>query len=259
MDTQGLKAVSPLIAAIEASTSIAQLGEALAHATREMGFDSYALTHHVDMRRTRWQAIRLHDYPLDWADYYDRHGFGVRDPVHRASHLTTVGFAWPRLGEFLVLSEEDETFLERARGEGIGTGFTVPAHIPGEAHGSVSFVNAVGKPLPHAALPLAQLVGTYAFEQARRLWRLREPAHRAGNDNAARTLPRLTPRERECLVLVARGKSNWEIGRILGISDQTAALHVRNACRRYHVHKRSFLAIRALFDGSLSFTEILRP
>jgi len=57
---------------------------------------------------------------------------------------------------------------------------------------------------------------------------------------------------------VARGKGDWEIGRILGVSEETVARHVKQACARYGVNKRTLLAIRTLFDGTLTFSDIFR-
>lgn len=39
----------------------------------------------------------------------------------------------------------------------------------------------------------------------------------------------LSPREVECLELAAAGKSEWEIARILGISEHTVEKHLLNA------------------------------
>lgn len=44
--------------------------------------------------------------------------------------------------------------------------------------------------------------------------------------------PRLTPRELECMKWAAAGKSNWEIGQVLGISEATAHFHVENAKKK---------------------------
>ena len=44
--------------------------------------------------------------------------------------------------------------------------------------------------------------------------------------------PKLTPREIECMKWVAVGKSNWEIGQVLGISEATAHFHVENAKKK---------------------------
>jgi LuxR family quorum-sensing system transcriptional regulator CciR len=169
--------------------------------------------------------------------------------VHRASNLTSVGFAWSELEAMIPLTRRDLEILELARMQGIGEGFTVPAHVPGEAHGSCSFAAEPGRPLPREHLPLAQLVGTFAFEAARRM--------RRGAALAAP--PRLTDRQRDCLVWAARGKSDWEIARILGVSHETVIQHLKQARERYGVAKRTVLAIHALFDGTIGFREVLRP
>ena len=225
-----------------------ELAEALAHVSSDLGFRYFALTHHVDMRKSS-AAIRLHNYPSGWAEWFDEQKLGGADPVHRASNLTSVGFAWSQLTEMIALTPNDRKILELARSEGIGDGFTVPAHVPGEAHGSCSFAAEIGQSLREEHLPLAQLVGAFAFEAARRIRRVREPSS---------PIPRLTDRQRECVMWAARGKSDWEISQILGISEETVGEHLRHARERYGVGKRTLLAIHALFDGTIGFLDVLR-
>ena len=69
--------------------------------------------------------------------------------------------------------------------------------------------------------------------------------------------PFLTPRQRDCVVLVARGKSDRQIAAILGISNQTVHKHVESAKRRYAVATRIELVVRALFVSQLSLAEIV--
>lgn len=226
------------------------LGEALTVVTRELGFTYFALTHHVDIRRAAQPAIRLHNYPEDWVEYYDEHSLGVSDPVHRASHVTSIGFAWSEIPQMIALTPRDYEILGRGEGKGIGDGFTVPANVPGESNGSCSFANPAGVSMPEDDLPLAQLVGAFAFEAARRLWRVRAPA--------AEPMPKLTERQRECVLWVARGKSDWEISRILGVEHETVIRHLKQARERYGVGKRTMLAVQALFEGSISFTDVLK-
>jgi LuxR family quorum-sensing system transcriptional regulator CciR len=71
-------------------------------------------------------------------------------------------------------------------------------------------------------------------------------------------LPRLTDRQRDCLVWAARGKSDWEISRILGIGQETVIQHLKTARERYGVAKRTQLAVSALFDGTISFFDVLK-
>jgi LuxR family quorum-sensing system transcriptional regulator CciR len=227
-----------------------ELSDALAIVTRELGFSYFALTHHVDILRVTQPAIRLHNYPAEWVEYYDGHGLGVSDPVHRASHVTSVGFAWSAISRMIALTPADHEFLSRAEANGIGNGFTIPANVPGETHGSCSFANPRGVSPRTDDFPVAQLVGAFAFEAARRLWRVRTcpPAN----------LPKLTDRQRECILWVARGKSDWEISRILGIQHETVVRHLKLARERYGVAKRTMLAVQALFEGSISFTDVLK-
>ena len=70
--------------------------------------------------------------------------------------------------------------------------------------------------------------------------------------------PVLTDRQRDCVLWVARGKSDWEISLILGIREETVARHIKQACERYGVNKRTYLVILALFDGTLTFSDIFR-
>jgi len=246
-----LAMATQFIRVVEAVGSADDLTEAMTAVTATLGFQYFALTHHVDIVAASGSAIRLHNYPDQWADYYDVNALGVSDPVHRASHVTSVGFCWSKMPGMIPLTAEDRRVLAMGSAQGIGDGFTVPAHVPGEARGSCSFANEADCPMPEHMLPLAQLAGAFAFEGARRLWsdrgRLPVPPP-----------PMLTDRQRDCLLWAARGKSDWEIGRILGVSEETVIRHLKLARERYGVQKRTLLAIRALFDGTLSFTDILK-
>lgn len=231
-------------------TSEVELAEALGEICDEMGFRYFALTHHLDIRRAPQPAIRLDNYPPEWVRYFDDHKLGPSDPVHRGSHVTSVGFTWSQLPKLIQLTPRDRAIFERAGRNGIGEGFTVPAHVPGESNGSCSFATEAGTPVPEDMLPLAQLVGAFSFEAARRLWRMREPDRRSDL--------RLTDRQRDCVIWAARGKTDWEIAQILGVSHETVIMHLKQARERYGVAKRTPLAIHALFDGSISFVDVLK-
>jgi two-component system NarL family response regulator len=52
------------------------------------------------------------------------------------------------------------------------------------------------------------------------------------------TRPSLTPRELEVLQLAADGMTNRQIGRRLGISENTVKNHIRNILEKLHMHSR---------------------
>jgi DNA-binding CsgD family transcriptional regulator len=66
----------------------------------------------------------------------------------------------------------------------------------------------------------------------------------------AQTLPDgLSGREVEILVELARGRSNREIGRVLHISEHTAANHIRSILRKTRCANRTEAAAYALRRG----------
>lgn len=70
-------------------------------------------------------------------------------------------------------------------------------------------------------------------------------------DQAARNMPnaaeavRMTPREREVVVLIAEGLSNKEIATRLSIAGDTVKTHVRNILEKLALHSRLQIAVHA--------------
>jgi len=223
---------------------------ALARCCGEMKVRYFALTHHVDFSNPSAVGLRLHNYPKSWQNWFDENQLGRSDPVHRASHVSNIGFQWSAVPRMIKLTPADQSVLSQARLVGIGDGFTVPAHVPGEINGSCSFAVDAGEAFPGELYNVAQLVGGFSFEAARRIAGTRDIW--ADCDHT------LTDRQRDCVLWAARGKTDYEISVILHISHETVIQHLKHARARYGVQKRAMLAVRALFDGLISFADILR-
>lgn len=73
---------------------------------------------------------------------------------------------------------------------------------------------------------------------------------------------RLTPREIDVLRLMARGRTNGDIARVLFISEGTVKFHVKNILRKMHASNRADAGARflrlTLNDGSAAETPTLR-
>lgn len=65
----------------------------------------------------------------------------------------------------------------------------------------------------------------------------------------ASELNKLSPRERETLVLVARGQSNKEIARTLNLAESTVKIHVQNVLRKLGLTSRVQAAVFAVEQG----------
>ena len=201
----GLGQVQDFCAVAGVIRDSAALSDLMAEITKAMGFRHYALVHHVDLKPAV-SSVHVVDYPPDWVERFQARRLYASDPIHRASHRTNVGFAWSAVQSLITLSAADRSILAEAHDAGLGDGFTVPAHIPGEVNGSCSFAMGAGDVLDQRQLPLVQLIGSFAFEAARRLSR---------QTLAPCEGPSLTERQAECVALVARGKTDWEISQNL--------------------------------------------
>jgi len=225
--------------------------EHLDRCTFGLGFDQFAMGHHVDLTGPPQDAIRLTNYDPAWIEQSLGERYFVQDPIHLASTRTAMGFLWSDVPAMIGMTSRHERILKAAQAYGLCVGYTVPVHVPGEYRGSCSFGARSLEKLAANALPIANLVGAYAFEAARRIMRAKMPG-----PLRAPALPELTDRQRDALVLIARGKGDPEIGALLGISPATAHEHVENVRRAYGNAQRPLLIARALFDGQISYTDV---
>ncbi|MBI3711345.1 MAG: response regulator transcription factor [Burkholderiales bacterium] len=73
---------------------------------------------------------------------------------------------------------------------------------------------------------------------------------RSGNNvSAAPEKEKLTPRERETMVCLARGESNKEIARNLDVAESTVKIHVQNILKKLNLSSRVQIAVYAVEHG----------
>lgn len=221
-----------------------QLFAALANAAERMGFDHFALA--FDRRGGEAASMLVHNYPEAWAKIYIGLDLSATDPIRRAGERAVTGFAWRNVEHYIPLSRSDRQLMNVARASGVGDGFTVPRHLPGEAMGSCSFAVGPHTDLPCHMLNVAEIIGAIAIARARDLM----------GTAASRPRSVLTERQRECVLWSARGKTAGEIADILGISQETVVRHLKMARDRYSVHCRSMLILCALYDGLIGFSDV---
>jgi LuxR family quorum-sensing system transcriptional regulator CciR len=202
-------------------------------------------------------AVWLCDLPPGWPM---PPAGGRGDAILATAAGTYVPFLWSDIPRLIALSDLQRERLNEAVAAGIGAAVSVPIHRPSPAAepgsysrfgGVCSFLMRNGMPLPLESLAAAHYVAGLAFDAVERLRHAIAPAA------FGLQAPRLTPRQRDCVVLVARGKSDWEIGRLLGISESTVHKHIEDAKRRFSVSTRIQLVVRSLFDARLTFADVM--
>ena len=245
----GLAVVQDFVLAAPKASGMADLRALIEAAVNELGFDYFAIVHHVCFGRPAGEHVRLTNYPLEWVGYV-RELPKLPDPVVRAAERMSSGFKWDQLETLLQLTPAEMEYMKAAAEHGIVHGYTVPNHVPGETFGSCNFVVSEGRPFPDPSVSAAQALGSFAFEAARRLVRKRP------HEIYLQPAP-LSDRQRECLLFVARGKSDSVIADLLAIRPKTVNEHIEAAKRRYSVATRSQLLVRALFRSEICFSEVI--
>lgn len=190
-------------------------------------------------------------YPHQWVRCFSEMRLQQIDPVFRYASNSSLPFLWDSEDFQATLAPEQRRVLTEAQRFGVAHGYTIPIHSarsPQTLRASCSVVPDSSQ-LDARAYMAVQLMAYYLFEAAARL--LEE------NENVEYQ-PRLSRRERECLELVAMGKDEWAISRILSVSRATVHNHIESAKRRLGVTNRTHAVVHALAGQQISFGDVLR-
>jgi DNA-binding CsgD family transcriptional regulator len=231
---------------VRTRSELAMLVEAVA---RDMGFRYYALVHHDDLRQPRPDRVDLKDYPLAVVERLIAQCRYRRDPVIRACIFADGAFVWSDLDQIIKLDRRDRDSFQIGAREGLNDGITVPYARHGDCMGSCTFAGTKQPEQVHRYLGIAQMVGVFAFQAARRL---------IGHAPEISNPPRLHPRPRDCVVLAGRGLSNKEIARTLALTPRTVDGYLTEARRLFGAHDRTELLVSAVLAGEVGLHELRR-
>lgn len=231
-------------ASVARAGTLPALSALLAAAASDLGFAFFAIAEHANLARPPPGLLLVHNYPSAWADAFMLGGWR-HDPAWHAASRHVAGFRWSELPALMRLTDRERAHLAAARRAGLGTGYTVPLHAPGGRAASCSFAVAPGRRIAPRTLFAADIIAQRAFLAASAI--LGSPSRR----------PHLSPRERECVVLMAQGKTDWEIARILGLSEETVTRYLKSARQRFGVTRRTQLALAAMNAGLIEMRDCI--
>lgn len=234
------------------------LEQALSDVSRQMGFDVVTMFQHVDLSRVdpgyrhmqRGDLVGITNADVAWSEHYRDNNLVAVDPRVLACRRTVSPFRTEETGRLIEVGSAQRDVVDRQRRAGIGEGFTIPVHFPGEPSGSCTFSTKWGRAFPTDNLPMAHWIGIFAFQAGRTM--LLDTRRRRAPD------PRhLTERQLQCTILVGRGLCEGEIGRRLGISRETVKRHLKDARLAYGVTKSIELVTLALRDDRITLRDIV--
>lgn len=206
-----------------------------------LGFETVSAVTVIDQGLGRSEFINVDNTPQAYLDSYTDEIANRRDPVMQHCKKETVPIIWDQ--QTYVARGAAAKWEHQAR-FGYRTGIAMALHLPEGRH----FMFGVDRdqPLPSDMLELQrmladfQLFAVYAQDAAMRLLVPSELQPER---------PKLTPRELEALRWTMDGKTAWEVGALLGISERTAVLHVNNAMHKLGCATKHQAVLKALRLG----------
>ena len=212
--------------------------------SQDLGFTTVSAMAVVDFGVGRSEFVSINNAPVGFGAVADDPASMRRDPVMQHCRRHTVPIIW-----------DQDTYTRHGLGEiweaqahfGYKTGIAMALHLPEGRH--FAFGVERDQALPSDGVELSRLVADlqlFAVHAQDAAMRLLSPVP------PPLDLPVLTPRELEALRWTMEGKTAWEVGAILGISERTAVLHVNNAMHRLGCTSKHQAVLRALRLGLIS-------
>jgi two-component system nitrate/nitrite response regulator NarL len=143
--------------------------------------------------------------------------------------------AAPAARVIMLTVSEDEADLSAALRAG-ASGYLLKT-MEGDA-----LADAIGRAMRGASVVAPEMTGKLVAAY-------REAAAGAGAPAPPTAIEQLSPREQEILRGIARGESNKEIARVLGIAETTVKIHVQHVLRKLGVASRVHAAVIASHHG----------
>jgi DNA-binding CsgD family transcriptional regulator len=208
---------------------------------QDLGFAYASAMTVIDHSPTVSEFVSVDNAPSAYHEVFNNSSVGRRDPVMQHCRKETVPILWTRKtyerGGAAELWEEQAAF-------GYRTGVALAMHFPEGRHFTLGVEREDALPADSSELSRVvadlQLFAVYAQDAAMRLFlpRAREAE-----------LPRLTPRELEALRWTMAGKTAWEVGAIMRISERTAVSHLQNATQKLGAINKNQAVVKAMRLG----------
>ncbi len=226
-----------------------RLTAAFLQALEALGFPYFACCSHVDPFNPPPQSVMVHNYPRGWVRTFSEARLYEIDPVLLRAESALVPFFWDTDLSPEKLTDAQRMIMADAAGHGLTHGYTIPLHsswLPGSWRASCSVIPD-GERVDKENYLMVEMLAIYFYLFVSR--------RHAPWLNPPPVL--LTKRQRECLALVAQGKEDWSIGRLLGLGECTAHGHIELLKRRLGVSTRPQAVAQALMTGQLTFAELM--
>jgi DNA-binding CsgD family transcriptional regulator len=226
---------------ISASSKIRSETELLGLYLRTVEDEGYQNAVFAKARNQRLTAIPWNHFPSGYSQNYISQEWDKIDPIVQHIHSARRPFLWADVCARTNLKARQKIFIEDCRDLGVHSGITIPLHGPGSDVDLISLSLRDEKRIEDGRLPLVHaLTVQYRSKLSELQGDLVDPAQP------------LTPKETECLSWCKEGKTNWEIGEIMSISEKTVEFHLSNTIKKFSVSNRITAVVKGIQLGIIS-------
>jgi DNA-binding CsgD family transcriptional regulator len=231
----------PLIERLSRCKSSQEVGVAFSDFVTPHGFVAAAFGESRETAEGRSWEFFFNTWPTEWLLQYQKNDYVRHDLVPAIARLSARPFTWLEALAGRTLTAMQREHHDWAIGLGLIDCFAVPIHYPGGDFGlCVTIANRpIEDSLERDALQMASL---FTHQRCREL---------GGRSDATSASTLMTPREIECLRWVLKGKSDTDIGKILGISHTTVHFHIERVKKKLGVRTRAQAAAMIITLGCL--------
>ncbi len=172
--------------------------------------------------------------------YYAEQGYESLDPVRHKMFASDGPFEWNELVSGPSLTKKQKTFFNEAADAGLRVGFGIPLRGTRGAIAGFGLASSTRDlDLDRNALSYINLLAQQFYQVFLSLESTSEPG----------PVVRLSEREQEVLKWCASGKTRWEIGKVLGVSENTVNYHLRNIFHKLDTSNITVAVLAALRNG----------
>ena len=189
------------------------------------------------------ETVSFNSRPQDYVQAYNDRALVAIDPVVTEMRSTHSTLSWGDVRDRRRLVRRERHILDEAIEFGADDGLTIPVLT---SSGYLGVVSPCGRRpnLTPRARSAVEMVCLYTHQA------LQRHVHRNKSTPTGAHQP-LTPREREIMRWVAVGKTNNEIGSILGIAGATVKTLLARAQFKLDAYDRTFAVVQAIRTGEL--------
>ncbi len=187
---------------------------------------------------TAFAHIVQRGFPAAWVALYAQANLRRVDPIPETAARLQRPFLWSQTAKLHDLREDQKDFLRQRRTYVPGDGLVIPVYGPNMLNACVGL--GFGGPAPELSAR-----ETFELQAVSQMGHLRY----CEITRERRRKTELSPREKDVLRWIARGKSNSVIGEILGISRHTVDTMTRRMFEKLDVHDRTSAAVRGVGAG----------